>query len=186
MTLQASENLRYLLWKANVSREQWESKLANTLHCDRQHALELLHGGETLTSEELNLAAGIWDYEDDDLLFTPLVQIEEINVLHENIRYFLDSLEHGKKGELADKIGVHATTISKWRSAEQVPSSRHLDALKWNFGIPPGKDLKKDPLFLSLSPIGDSERRQWLLKQIEGLERNTLIELFPALERLLK
>jgi hypothetical protein len=53
-------------------------------------------------------------------------------------------------------------------------------------GLAPGVKLEEEPLFLSLEPTSDAERRAWLRMRIDRLDAATLALLFPALERLLE
>lgn len=107
-------------------------------------------------------------------------------VLRANLRYLLAELPHGSKQVLAHELGVHGSTLSRWLQGGQRPSQKNMDAIKAYCQLPAGVDLRKDPLFLSLTPLSQQQQRAWLIQRIEQLDAETLHRLFPALERLLR
>jgi transcriptional regulator with XRE-family HTH domain len=108
---------------------------------------------------------------------------EGTDILQENIRHLLASLEHGQKSALAQAIGVHGTTVSDWQRGTY-PTPEHRTKLLRYFHIDPGSTLEATPLFLEPFPALDRERRAWLQQRIAELDETTLRALFPALERL--
>ena len=179
---QTGENLRYLLWRLGVDRNGWASHLAGWARCTEHRAEELLQGAELETREQERIARAA-DVREEELQYARLVEAE--NILLQNLRHLLNSLEHGQKGVLAGAVGVHYTTISKWYRGDQSPTRDHLDALRRFFGLASDTDLRTDPLFLSLTPISDLERRAWLIRRIEEADPETLEEYFPTFRRLL-
>lgn|SRR5262249_52726099 len=180
-----SENLRYLLWRRGVDRKRWVEHLAHWVHCDLHRAGELLRKGNLQPSEAgtLSRATG---YSEEDVRFARLVEEARAKILVENLRYLVRSLERGQKKALASHLRVHATTISRWCSGTQRPERPSLNGLLRYFGLPSGTDLTSQPVFLSLSPISVTARKEWLRAQVDRLDAETLSELFPALERLLE
>jgi len=65
------------------------------------------------------------------------------------------------------------------------PGSGELPLLRGHSALPRETDLRIEPLFLSPSPVGAREQRDWLSDRIDRLEAETLRDLFPALERIL-
>jgi transcriptional regulator with XRE-family HTH domain len=180
-----AENLRYLLWQRNIPKDQWAECLKEWIGCDRYRADALLTGTRRPSSEEQNKIARITEVSEEDLRLTRLLTAEEI--LRGNVQYLLNSLERGKQKTLARYTGASEVTVSRWHTGAQLPTKgEYLDGLRRYFGLPADIDLKDEPLFLSLSPIGDKQRREWLCAQIHQLRPETLRRLFPALERLLR
>jgi hypothetical protein len=180
-----AENLRYLLWRRGVDRQRWVEHLAHWIRCERHRAADLLRKGdlEPAEAEALSRATG---HSEEDVRFARLAEEARTKVLLENLRYLVRSLERGQKKALAADLDVHATTISRWCSDTQRPEKSKLVRLLRYFGLPSGTDLSTEPLFLSLSPISVTARKEWLRDHVDRLDAETLSELFPALERLLE
>ena len=178
-------NLRYLLWRRGVDRQRWVEHLAHWVRCDPHRAAELLRKGdlEPPEAEALSRATG---HSEEDVRFARLAEEARTKILLENLRYLVRSLERGQKKTLAAHLRVHATTISRWCSGTQRPERPSLVALLRYFGLPPGTDLATEPLFLSLSPISVTARKEWLRFHFDRLDAETLSALFPALERMLE
>ncbi len=181
-----AENLRYLLWKRGIKREQWIEEMIRLTGCDGRRAESLLLGGETLTPDEQRQIVANTPWSEEDLQYSRLVEQEGASVLAENLKYLLDSLEHGKKKRLAEELEVSPVTVSRWASGEQLPQRDRFARIGRFFELEEGKDLEQDPLFLSLLPISYQMRRTWLHQRIDQLHQSTLHRLFPALERLFR
>lgn len=178
----AAENLRYLLWRHGLPRERWIEQLASWAGCERRRAATLLAKGDLLP-QEAEAVADTARVSEEDLRVARLVAEGSTDILRENLRYLVKSLERGQKKVLAAQLGVHATTISRWCAGKQQPEKRTLVALSRHFGL--RSDLAADPVFLSLAPVSVSARKAWLRHRIEALNAEELAALFPALERLL-
>lgn len=178
-----TENLRYMLWNREVKQEHWANQLADWARCATQRAEELLQGARP-EPEELEQIAQRVNVSEEELQFARLV--DEVHILGKNIRYLLDSLDRGEQKDLAENVGVSEGTISKWHQEKQKPSATNLRKLRAEFGLPSEIDLNSYPLFLSMSPIGERQQKEWLREHIERLNADTLRSLFPALERLLR
>lgn len=182
------ENLRYLLWsQKGLSHSKWVEQLANWAKCDLTRATELLKKGNPNFDEQKNIADSVGRPE-ADIQYTRLLDEDRVEVLKENVQYLLNSMEHGEGNRLADFLKVSADTISEWKKWRRKKGidKKNQEALCRYFGLQRGIDLERDPLFLSLSEVGDQRRKKWLHDRIEALETDTLNELFPALERILK
>ncbi len=183
MSKQTSENLRYLLWDKKVARKRWTAQLAEWAGCSLHRAKSLLQGAELLPDEQEQIAQQV-NIPEEDIHFKRLV--ERVDILQENLGYLFDSLEHGEGKVLAESIDANPTTVSRWRSGEQNPRRYNLVALCHFFGLSSGTDLETDPIFLSLGPVGDRRRREWLHERVDQLDSAALQDLFPALERLFR
>jgi transcriptional regulator with XRE-family HTH domain len=180
-----SDNLRYLLWKSGTKREDWVSQLANWAKCSKSRAEELLNGA-VLEKKEQEQIAKITNVSEEAIQTERFVG-EEVNILMENIKFLTSKAVTGEKQvDIARNIGVREVTMSRWVKGKQEPEESKLARLVAYLKLPPGTNLKNDPIFLSPAPVGDLSRRHWLKKQIDQLDSETLNEIFPALQRLLK
>jgi transcriptional regulator with XRE-family HTH domain len=179
------ENLRFLLWQQKTKREKWVVLLAEHLRCSEDRAWKLLHSGRS-TAPELDRAADYFEISQEELMFSRLIERKNLKVFDENLRFLLSELPKGQKGELAKAVGVHATTVSRWAAGINTPERDHLKKILSYFGLKPDTDLEKEPLFLSMDPVSDRSRREWLQRQIEKIDSNELSDLFPALKKLME
>jgi len=179
-------NIRFLLWRDDVKRDEWAAKLADMLECDIHRAQEILGGGVDIQPKEIAVVAKAYKVGVNDLRTQNLVSEEKTDVLSANIRHLIDGLAHGQRKQFAAQLGVDVTTVSRWSTAAQRPTKTKLRRICDYFGLPVATNLEADPVFLSLDPVTGSEMKRWLHEQIEGLDSDTIRNLFPALQRLLK
>jgi len=181
-----ARNIRYLLWKEGTDRKDWPSKLAEWLGCSLQRAEELLEGnGEALTPKEKKALEKATGHAPEELS-GDLLEKHGGDILVENIRHLIDGLPHGQKKEFAAKLGVDATTVSRWIGGAQRPTKKKLEEIGKYFGLLPGTDLNSEPIFLWTEPISESQMKSWITENIQQMGGRTLREIFPALRRLLK
>ena len=151
-------------------------------------AEELLEGyGVTvsLTAKEKKMLAASTGLKPEDLS-ADLLRKNAINVFAENIRHLAGTLPHGVKKEFAAKVGVDATTVSRWIGGAQRPGKKKLNEICRYFGLPAGTDLDADAIFLGLDPVSEAQVRSWIFEKIEQMDGKTMKEIYPALKRLLK
>lgn len=179
-------NIRYLLWRKGVDRDEWQTKLSEGLGCSSERAGELLEGhGAGLTPREKQALAKAIGPESIDLV-ADLIGKHGVDVLAENIRYLLNGLPHGQKKEFAATMGVDVTTVSRWISGDQRPSKKKLVAIGKYFGLPAEIELDSEAIFLWTEPITDEHIKNWITLKIRQVNGKTLRDIFPALRRLLK
>jgi transcriptional regulator with XRE-family HTH domain len=178
-----SVNLRYLLWRDRVPRSRWVEQLAAWAGCDRRRAETLIDGARATPDEQARIVNAV-GVSEEELCFTELVEQSGVNIFSENLRYLMDGLDRGGHRQLAKRLDVHVSTLSKWRSGRQRPRKRQMDALYRFFGLSAVADLLTEPLFLSFVPVSALQRRAWLKARIDTLPPTTLAQLFPALQRL--
>ena len=180
-------NVRYLLWKKGVARAVWHSRLATLLGW-AEDAAEIFLTGEsgTLGDKELKSLARFGGVAEGDLTTKDLLAVANLDLFHENISFLIDLLPHGEKKRFAEKLGVDATTISRWKNGAQKPTKRKQTAILRYFGLPNETDLASAAVFLSSGPVGTAELRKWLHGQIERLDGDLLLGLYPAFTRLLR
>jgi len=177
-------NIRFLLWREGVKRDEWIAKLADLLGCDINRAQGILGGAADPESQEVALIAKPYKVGVNKLRTQSLVAEEKVDVLSANIRHLIDGLVHGQRRQFAAALGVDVTTVSRWSTAAQRPTKTKLMRICDYFGLPVATNLETDPLFLSLEPVTGREMKGWLHEQIDGLDADTLRNLFPALQRL--
>ena len=162
--------------------------LANRTGYEYCRAEELLLGGDARPGEIERIAA-VFGVSQEDVAGADLVERARVDVLLQNMCRLIDSVNlvvrtgRGAKKLLADELGVHPTTVSKWYSGEQEPTRENLDALLRYFGLS-GIEIRVDPIFLSPLPVGKAEQRAWLSERVDRIDGAELQQLFPALRRL--
>jgi transcriptional regulator with XRE-family HTH domain len=181
----SSENLRYLLWRSKIKREDWSVQLSAWAKCHKSRAEEILNGAPLETIEQQEIAKNTDVSE--EAIQTERFLNDKVDVLWENIKFLTEKDYTGEKlVAIARAIGVSQVTISRWRSRNQRPEDAQIAKLCLYFNLPAKTDLKTDSIFLSLYPIGALDRKNWLKQQIDQLDPEILDEIFPALRRLLK
>lgn len=180
-----ASNLRFLLWRMGVRREDWASHLAGWTGQSEARAKALLRGAK-ISHDEQERVADRADCTAEELQ-TERFWEGQINVLRENLNYLTDKKQIGEKlSVIARGSGVSPVTLSRWRSGRQEPEDRQLAKLARHFGLAADTNLRADPIFLSLSPVGELMRREWLHRKVEELDADALHELFPAFEKLMR
>lgn len=182
----SSKNLCYLLWKAGVQKEKWAITVASWVKCNEKRAWELLADASGISDRELRLICQVHGLAEEDFSYSYYLELDHsVNILHENIKWMLNSLARGGKKEIATKLNKDQVTLSRWLRGDQVPTAPTLEKLRNVFGIPPSIDLASNPLFLSPQPLLESEQKNWIHSRIDEISYKELQGLFPALQKLL-
>lgn len=179
-------NLRYLA-KSNFpesSPEGWSRLLATRSGIPDRRVSALLNG-DASNQSELDKVAAAFGQEAAALGSAPLYGNEEETILRENLRYLLGSLPKGVKGQLAESIGIRQEQLSRWEK-DVTPEVKNLRSTLKFFQLDPDLDLKQEPLFLSLDPVGAHAQKAWLLTRLKDLAPSAVGEVFVALKRLLR
>jgi transcriptional regulator with XRE-family HTH domain len=185
-----ARNLRFLLWREGLKREQWAPTLASRLGLYPSVAEQLVRGGladthiSSVLLERINQVFG-FESKEGELRFRDLVS-EAGNILGHNVRYLIDSLPHGGKKKLANALGVDQTTVARWLKGTFPPSKSMQIALGARFGLPSDVDLSIDPLYLSPVPIVEGEQRRWVQHRVEELSSEQFRARYMALWLILK
>lgn len=180
-------NLRVLLWQKTKLHdgdnrlEVWSKLLQSNTAIPLPRAQELILG-EPPSTHEIGLICSELGVLEESFVQGDLLRDFKINILQENLRFLLDGLEHGQQKTL----GVDRSTIGRWLKEQVTPRQRSLDELCSELGLSPKVDLKRDPIFLQVEPIHAAEARQWLKSQIDTVDSQYLLEIYPALRRLLE
>jgi transcriptional regulator with XRE-family HTH domain len=93
---------------------------------------------------------------------------------------------HGSQKEFAARYRVSAVSVSRWCNGSQIPRQSNMEQLFRFFGIDASDDLRGVPFFLVDAPISDHTRRAWLHRWVDRCPPATLLDLFPALRKLLR
>ena len=186
---QVSTNVRYLLWRRGIPRDQWEPWLSTRTMLGRAFSRDLVAGhilDGQITPDELRELARVFEQVDEgeSIRFDDLVA-GGTHVLVENLRFLFDSLGHGGKKQVAAELSIDPTTVSRWLSGTFEPQGPSLRQLVAYFGLSPDTDLRERPIFLTVEPVGVTERRRWLHERIDTLSADDFRELYPALRRML-
>ncbi len=181
----AGKNIRFFLWKSRTERRDWAATIAKWSGSEIARAEAILRGAPLREEEAPRIAKGL-RITPRQLREKDALEESDVDVLRENLRFLLGSLERGRKGEFARVVGVHPATVSSWLADRQRPERPGLTSICKYFGLAAGTDLRIEPVFLSYSPVGAAARKRWLRDRIERLAQERLNILFPALENLLR
>src|SRR5579862_6429005 len=101
MSSHVSVNLRYLLWRKGIQRNEWLSLITRKTGLTSMRVSLLLRGrieDADLNSQEIGMLAEVAGIggEPDHLRLEGL-GLADCDVLRENLRYLLNSLGHGGK-----------------------------------------------------------------------------------------
>lgn len=178
-----AQNLRILLWREGINRKQWTNQLADWVGCDVNRAKQLLENGDLdlIEAEKIETKINVSAEEIFHVEF-----IADLEMFTENIRYLLSLQGHGSTQKLANFAGVDKTTVSRWKSGDFAPPTKRLHVIAEFFDLPNTVNLNKDPIFLSLDPIGQKAQKDWLHEHIDRLGAEKLNAYFLALKKLLE
>ena len=179
-----SVNLRYLLWRSGSGRDYWISEVVGWLGCPSARARSLLTN-VIPSQREVDILSDRLGVTSEELRFTGLVDDLGDDLFLENLRHLVDGVEHGEKSMIAKELGIHATSLSRWLGGTHHPDKRYRTLLASYFGLSSESELANTPLFLSLLPVSESDRKRWLRSAIDDLDHRDLNDLFPALFKLL-
>ena len=180
---QASLNLRWLARKRTANPDDWSAVLASAagLSPDRVQALMI---GAQPRGAELDALAAAAGREPEELASAPLYGGGE-DILRHNLHFLLDAIPAGQGAEAARSIGITASQLSRWKSGLRRPHPRNLRGLLRYHGLDPDIPLDREPLFLMMEPVGGHIQKQWLVARVEEMPNADIVQLYPALKRLL-
>lgn len=145
------QNACFLLWKEERAlRVRWPGLLADILRRDEETAVALLEGARPFDAHDARRLRWFRG-TDGDLTELSLVKAAKIDVYTENITFLFEMLRNGGHKALAEFVGRHPNTVSKWTSGAQrlPPRSESAARLMQYFTLPPGMfKLEEDCLFL--------------------------------------
>ena len=179
-----SVNLRYLFWRSGKGRDEWVREVVAWLGCSSVRARDLLTNSIP-SQREVDVLSEKLGATSEELRFTGLVEELGDDLFLHNLQYLVDGVEHGEKNKVARAVGVHATSLSRWIAGTHHPEKRYRASLARYFGLSSETELVSEPIFLSLLPVSESDRKRWLRSAIDDLDHRSLNDLFPALFKLL-
>ena len=179
-------NLRYLAKSKfpESSPEQWSRLLASRSGIPDRRVSALLNG-EASNQSDLDKVASAFGLEATTLGSAPLYGNEGQTILRENMRYLLGSLPKGVRSRLAESVGIRQEQLSRWEK-DVTPEVKNIRSTLKFFQLDPDLDLQREPLFLSLDPVGAHAQKAWLLTRLKDLPPSEVGEVFVALKRLLR
>lgn len=185
-----ARNLSYLLWRLpRLRRDQWVAHLASWAGCTEVRAAALLRGAVLQEKEQKLIAKNAGCTEEQlqtEGFWEEMANEDEVNILQENLRLLTDKRMGKKLIDIAKESGLKRVSLSRWKSGKHEPKDEgSLARLVLYFGLRPDTNLKADPIFLEIDPVGTLMRKEWMHKQIEHIDNQTLNEFFPAFQRLL-
>jgi hypothetical protein len=179
-------NVRYLASRVDQHSETWATTIQTRTGIRLDRANQILRGAP-IRRDELNVIATAFDADFKELQSNPLYGHGDQSVLRLNLLYLIDSLPHGDKKKLAKSISVAEETISKWtsRGGRGLHPKNRSRLLKY-FGLDPELDLTREPLFLSMVPVGAHLQKAWLLERVKEMSPEEIAKVFPAVQRIFR
>lgn len=180
-------NIRFLLRRAKIQPDRWANELSRRTRTKIavSRAKEIISAeGKPLQEEELDAIAESFSREAEELRMGCLYSDGPEALRKENLTFLLDTLPRGGRKALADKLGIRQSTITRWVSDSKVPEAKNLEGLLKHLGLDPDLDLTREPIFLSLQPVGGFLQRQWLVERLTTMTEEEITRFFPALARI--
>jgi hypothetical protein len=179
-------NVRYLASRIDPRPEFWPATVQKRTGIRRHRAQQILRGAP-IKREETAVIAAAFEIDVNELQSNPIYGHGVESVLRLNLRYLIDSLPHGEKKNLAKSIGVAEETVSKWISqGSRSLHPKNLSGLLKHFGLDPELDLAKEPIFLSMAPVGGHLQKAWLLERVKEMPPEEFVKVFPAVQRIFR
>ncbi|MEZ9540314.1 helix-turn-helix domain-containing protein [Shewanella sp. 10N.286.51.B8] len=197
--MSVSENIRFLLWQAGIEKPYWKKSLKSKLNSIKASGFgsslsQLDYSTEdcddlllrdNVSETDLRVVSQAFAIDESELKFSSLLKSSKTNVLAHNLKTLCSGLGPGGKTKLAESLGVHNTTLSRWLSGTITPDKIKLKNLSDFFGVDYDKLLNDHPYFLSINPVTEIEKRDWLKSRVDDIPRELLNRLYPALDKLL-
>ncbi|MDA7618291.1 hypothetical protein N8703_03230 [Verrucomicrobia bacterium] len=180
-------NLRFLLRRQSPDPETWAGILWRKGICEsKARALDVLKGAE-IRGNELQVAFKCFDLgHPEELGAAPLFEQDGESVLKLNLEFLMSTLPHGWKRRLAHRLDIKQETISRWTTNGVPPEKKNIQGIIKFFGLPDDTNLREDPMFLSMSPLGVFAQKLWLQQRIEQTSGSEFGRVFPALEKIFR
>lgn len=181
---QVIKNLRYRLYRENRDTSRWENAVRTHLGFGTYRASEILKG-EMPDDRELEKIAEWCKCSPDDVGSAPIYPADAEGMIKENIQFLLSSLGRGKKGKMAESLGVRPEQVSRWKKGQQLPPRNTQRDLLRQFGLDPDLDLTSVPLFLANAPIHAQAQRDWLITRLQEMPNEELAPHFHSIHKLI-
>lgn len=192
-----ADNLKVLLWKgkSDLSQRTYREYLdfvAIKCGLTPEHLRGILRDQETATaSEQSSLCSYFGEYSDMlaainyDFLFKDLVEQSGDELLRRNIQYLLGKIERGKNAGFVEKIGVNASTLTRWKQGKTKPDKYAQTEIAKYFGFRDTQELRSKFLFLDYEPVSEEQKKQECKTLIDNMSKEDFEAIFPALQKLL-
>lgn len=182
---QMTLNLRYKLYRETEDTTCWERLVGEKVHL-RNHQVRAILEGEEVPEPKVQERIAEWcGCGVDDLGSAPMYPADREGMKKANLSFLLDSLPHGAKTDLAKKIRVQPSQVTRWHGGKQQPHDSNLRDMLRYFALDPDTDLGSVPLFLVNFPIHGEARKKWLVKTIQEMPSAKLDPHFESIRKLL-
>jgi transcriptional regulator with XRE-family HTH domain len=178
-----SRNLRYSLYKEKTPKGDWSKRLGEWMQVSEGVARSYLTGKVSPKGESIRLVCDRFEIAFHEFS-GDLLSYYQQDILKENLPFLFDG--HGKQKEFQEVYGVDPSTTSKWVKGKITPSEKNLERIKKFFGLPSELNLKTDPLFLEMDPVGIRDRKKWVQERLEDLSVEEFSSLYPALRKMVE
>jgi hypothetical protein len=85
---------------------------------------------------------------------------------------------------MISEIDVDELMLFKHRGSGRGLHPKNLLRLLRHFGLDPELDLAKEPIFLSMVPVGAHLQKAWLLERVKEMPAEEIAKVFPAVQRI--
>jgi hypothetical protein len=180
-------NVRYLASRVDQHPQTWAATVQKRTGIPLYRAEKILHGAP-IKREEIDAIAAAFDTDVKELQSNPLYGHGNESVLRLNLRYLIKPLPQGGQKNLAKSLGVTHETPNRWISqgSSRRPSRKNQSRLLRYFGLDPELDLAKEPVFLSMAPVGAHLQKAWLLERVKEMPPEEIAKIFPAVQRIFR
>jgi len=149
------------LYERDLHREKWTDWLSSQLQISTNESIQCLQKGVSDTNTQ-RMICEHFGLTLEELMFSELYHCDRNDLLSRNVRMLLSSLKHGEHKEIAEKVNVDLTTISKWKRGVR-PREEHLVKIQHYFKLSTQLSLTLNHLYLELDPITSGGRKDHLL-----------------------
>ena len=196
-----AENMRYLIWASKAHRRNstqnysaYIEELSGRCCIDVDRFRKIISGDASATSGEVESVKRVFSQFDDeharfldtDYLYREAIEENKDLLVQENILYLLKSIPWGDNREFVEELGIQDSTLTRWKSGKMKPSKYYQGKICKYFGIPDVDGLKTTFLFLGLSPTTVTEKKLHLKRLLDGIDRERLEAMYPAIVKLLE
>ena len=193
-----ADNVKVLLWQ---NKEDFSSKsypeyidfVAKQCGMTPAHFRDILRDeAEASDQDEKRIRDFFSDYNDRlsairyEFLFRDFIKQSADDILAENLRYLLKTIEYGENAEFVEAIGINPSTLSRWKQGKTKPDKYAQKQIAQFFGLNDSEVLRTELLFLDLEPVSTQQKKQACKKMIDDMDRKSFDAIYAALKKVLK
>lgn len=193
-----THNLKTLLWLGNRNQitrsySEYIQQVSQSCALEYEEFKSILQGNRQPTPPELMRIVqtlGKLGFDLDSIESKPLVpdliETAGAELLDLNIQYLIRSVACGKAQHFADAIGVNISTVNRWLNRKTRPDTYAKAQIADYFGFTSQEEIITSFVFLGLDPITDAQKRMYCQNQIDLMDKDAFLKIYPALIKLLK